>query len=85
MPGVGVPGRVVQGRSVDRMITISYLPPCLLLLGVVIKYNALSVRPRILASFAAFTVIMFGLPLVRAVGVGDQCAAASQSCAAYTP
>jgi hypothetical protein len=49
----------------DRLFTICYLPVCLLLLGVVIKFNSMPARPRILTSFAAFTLIMLGLPLVR--------------------
>lgn len=53
-----------QGRHMDRLFTICYLPVCLLLLGVVIKFNTMPARPRILTSFAAFTLIMLGLPLV---------------------
>lgn len=49
----------------DRLFTICYLPVCLLLLGVVIKFNNLPARPRILTSFALFTAIMLTLPLVR--------------------
>ncbi len=48
----------------DRLFTVCYLPVCLLLLGVAIKFNNIPGRPRILLSFAAFTLIMLGLPLV---------------------
>lgn len=48
----------------DRLFTIAYLPVCLLLLGVTIKFNSIPGRPRILTSFAAFTLIMLTLPLV---------------------
>lgn len=48
----------------DRLFTICYLPVCLLLLGVVIKFNTMPARPRILTSFALFTLLMLGLPLV---------------------
>jgi equilibrative nucleoside transporter 1/2/3 len=49
----------------DRLFTIAYLPVCLLLLGVAIRFNSIPGRPRILTSFAAFTLIMLALPLVR--------------------
>jgi hypothetical protein len=58
-----------QGRHMDRLFTVCYLPVCLLLLGVAIKFNNIPGRPRILVSFAAFTLIMLGLPLVRATSV----------------
>lgn len=53
----------------DRLFTVCYLPVCLLLLGVAIKFNNIPGRPRILVSFAAFTLIMMGLPLVSATGI----------------
>lgn len=48
----------------DRLFTVAYLPVCLLLLGVAIKFNTMPARPRILTSFASFTLIMLALPLV---------------------
>lgn len=48
----------------DRLFTVCYLPVCLLLLGGAIKFNQIPGRPRILFSFAAFTLIMLGMPLV---------------------
>jgi hypothetical protein len=72
------PPRVItQGRHMDRLFTICYLPVCLLLLGVVIKFNSMPARPRILTSFASFTLIMLGLPLV---GDWQGSAAASVPC-----
>jgi hypothetical protein len=54
----------------DRLFTVAYLPVCLLLLGLAIKFNSIPGRPRILTSFAAFTLIMLALPLV---GVLPRC------------
>jgi hypothetical protein len=57
---------------VDRLFTVCYLPPCLVLLGATIRFNTLPARPRILAAYALFTAIMLVLPLVGAVGVGGR-------------
>eukprot|EP00775_Hariotina_reticulata_P011647 gene11647-11792_t len=61
---------VFPGRHMDRLFTIAYLPVCLLLLAVMIKYNNLPVRCRILTSFASFTLIMAIIPLVDTALVG---------------
>lgn len=58
---------IYPGKNTARLFTVAYLPVCLLLLGVVIKWNTIPSRPRILTSFAAFTVIMLALPLVRSL------------------
>eukprot|EP00879_Flechtneria_rotunda_P030561 GHRR01033209.1.p1 GENE.GHRR01033209.1~~GHRR01033209.1.p1 ORF type:complete len:168 (+),score=44.25 GHRR01033209.1:100-603(+) len=62
---------VFPGRHMDRLFTIAYLPVCLFLLGVLINYNTIPVRPRILSSFAGFTAIMAVVPGIDWVLVGD--------------
>jgi equilibrative nucleoside transporter 1/2/3 len=52
----------------DRLFTVAYLPVCLLMLGLLIKFNSMPGRPRILFSFAGFVLIMLAIPLVRADG-----------------
>jgi equilibrative nucleoside transporter 1/2/3 len=48
----------------DRLFTVAYLPVCLLMLGLLIKFNNMPGRPRILFSFAGFVLIMLAIPLV---------------------
>lgn len=55
---------VFPGRHMDRLFTVAYLPVCLLMLGLLIKYNTLPGRPRILTSFAGFVLIMLAIPCV---------------------
>lgn len=55
---------VYPGRHVDRLLTVAYLPVCLLVLGVMVKFNRAAVRQRILTSFAGFFLIMLVVPLV---------------------
>jgi equilibrative nucleoside transporter 1/2/3 len=59
---------VFPGRHMDRLFTVAYLPVCLLMLGLLIKFNSMPGRPRILFSFAGFVLIMLAIPLVRTAG-----------------
>ena len=61
------PRRAPQGRHVDRTFTICYLPTCLLLIGVFIRFpRLLSHRARILTGFGGFFALMLAVPMVRA-------------------
>jgi equilibrative nucleoside transporter 1/2/3 len=53
----------------DRLFTVAYLPVCLLMLGLLIKFNNMPGRPRILFSFAGFVLIMLAIPLVNEVSL----------------
>ncbi|KAF8069407.1 ETN8 [Scenedesmus sp. PABB004] len=63
---------VFPGRHVDRLFTVTYLPICLALLGVMIRWSGLPLRPRILTAFAGFTAVMLVVPLVDGVLVGTE-------------
>jgi hypothetical protein len=52
----------------DRLFTVCYLPSCLLLLGLTMRYsNIITTRIRILAGFIGFTVLLVLVPLVSRV------------------
>ncbi|WIA30418.1 hypothetical protein OEZ86_000502 [Tetradesmus obliquus] len=63
---------VFPGRHMDRLFTVAYLPVCLLMLGLLIKFNSMPGRPRILFSFAGFVLIMLAIPLIDLVLVGRE-------------
>ncbi|KAF6258945.1 nucleoside transporter-domain-containing protein [Scenedesmus sp. NREL 46B-D3] len=63
---------VFPGRHMDRLFTVAYLPVCLLMLGLLIKFNSLPGRPRILFSFAGFVLIMLAVPLIDLSFVGQE-------------
>jgi hypothetical protein len=49
----------------DRLFTVCYLPSCLLLLALTMRYsNVVTARARILAGFIGFTVLLVLVPLV---------------------
>lgn len=63
---------VFPGRHMDRLFTVAYLPVCLLMLGLLIKFNSMPGRPRILFSFAGFVLIMLAIPLIDLLLVGRE-------------
>jgi hypothetical protein len=53
---------------VDRTFTVCYLPTCLLLIGVFIRFpKLLSHRARILTGFGGFFTLMLAVPMVRLI------------------
>ena len=58
----------LQGRHVDRLMTISYLPVNLVVIAAMVHFH-LRVRPRlrILGGLLGFTLSISAVPLVRAV------------------
>ncbi|GLI59808.1 hypothetical protein VaNZ11_001774 [Volvox africanus] len=60
-------GAVYPGWHTDRLFTVSYLPVCLLMLMVGIRYPDLPPQPsRIRLGYAGFTLAMAAVPLVDA-------------------
>ena len=55
-----------QGKHVDRLFTIVYLPTNLAVLAAMIHWHA-NIRPklRIVGGLSGFTLAMLGVPLVR--------------------
>ncbi|KIZ05098.1 nucleoside transporter, putative [Monoraphidium neglectum] len=63
---------VYPGRHVDRTFTVCYLPTCLLLIGVFIRFpKLLSHRARILTGFGGFFTLMLAVPMIDIVFVTD--------------
>lgn len=64
-----IPHKYVQGRPMDRLFTVSYLPACLLVLVLLLRFKLPgklnTPHFRIISSFIGFAVIMFIIPVVR--------------------
>lgn len=57
---------VFPGRHMDRAFTLAYLPTCLLLLLIMLRWDNAYARARLVAAYTGFAVLMLAVPMVRA-------------------